>query len=325
MGRHQAEPRVARCSQEELPALDDVTAPWPGRHVDLDGTEIFVRITKPLREAAEPALLVHGLGGSSHNWTDVAGLLRNRLDIEAIDLPGFGRSGPSRSGYSLDQHARTVIDYLRVSGRGPVHLVGNSMGGAVSILVASRRPDLVRTLTLISPAVPDVRLRLHPLRNDPRVALIVVPVIGPAVLRRMRKVSPRTRAKLTIDVCFADPSRYPQRRMDESVEEASFRLRFPWADRAMISSMRALAGSQFFRGRAGWAAMRTITAPTLVVWGDTDRLVAPDLAPIVANAIPDSRLLFLVGVGHTAQMEDPTSVARAVLALLDDAAIRAGT
>jgi pimeloyl-ACP methyl ester carboxylesterase len=64
--------------------------------------------------------------------------------------------------------------------------------------------------------------------------------------------------------------------------------------------------------------MRRIKAPTLVVWGDTDRLVAPDLAPYVAGAIPDSRLLFLRDIGHTAMMEDPRTTARAILALLED-------
>ncbi len=65
--------------------------------------------------------------------------------------------------------------------------------------------------------------------------------------------------------------------------------------------------------------MRRITAPTLVLWGDTDRLVAPDLAPYVAAAIPDSRLLVLDDIGHTAMMEDPVATARAMIALLDDA------
>lgn len=63
--------------------------------------------------------------------------------------------------------------------------------------------------------------------------------------------------------------------------------------------------------------MRSVTAPTLVLWGERDRLVAPDLAPFVAAAIPDSRLLVLDDIGHTAQMEDPVTTARAMLGLID--------
>ena len=67
--------------------------------------------------------------------------------------------------------------------------------------------------------------------------------------------------------------------------------------------------------------MRTIQAPTLVLWGEEDRLVASDLAPFVAGAIPDARLLVLDHVGHVAMMEDPQTTARATLALLEDAAV----
>src|ERR1700733_9248181 len=121
---------------------------WAGRDVQLAGTSVYVRTTPTDSGDAEPALFVHGLGGSSHNWTDLATLLRPRLAIEAIDLPGHGRSAgaPGRN-YSLDAHARIVIAYLETADRGALHLVGNSMGGAISILVAARRPDLVRTLT----------------------------------------------------------------------------------------------------------------------------------------------------------------------------------
>ena len=102
----------------------------------------------------------------------------------------------------------------------------------------------------------------------------------------MRKVSPRARAAMTIKLCFADADRFPQRRMDEAVAEAEYRARFPWSDAAMIRSTRAIVSAQVLRGRAGWRTMRTIQAPTLVVWGDTDRLVAPDLAEHVAGRDP---------------------------------------
>ena len=64
--------------------------------------------------------------------------------------------------------------------------------------------------------------------------------------------------------------------------------------------------------------MASIKAPTLVVWGSRDKLVAPDLAPLVAATIPDARLLVLDDVGHTAMMEDLSTVARAMLALIED-------
>jgi pimeloyl-ACP methyl ester carboxylesterase len=310
----------ARRSDAPLAPLDGTIHIWPGRHVDVGRVRVHVRTTPTDNPDAPPMLCVHGLGGSAHNWTDFAGVLRNHFAIEAIDLAGHGRSGPAyRNNYALDAHAGTVIRYLEQSGRGPVHLVANSMGGAVSVLVAARRPDLVRTLTLISPAVPDNRVRAFPLRNDPRAALVVVPGLGEAILRLYNKrYTPAQRARGTIKVCFADPRRYPPARLREAIAEYTARRSLPWADSAVARSTRGLAAAQFLRARVGWATLRSITVPSLVVWGDTDRLVAPDLAPYVAAAIPDSRLLVMDDVGHTAMMEQPEATARAVLALVED-------
>jgi pimeloyl-ACP methyl ester carboxylesterase len=309
---------TARLADVTFPSLDGTTS-WPGRTVEVAGQHLFVRTTPSSSADAEPALFVHGLGGASVNWTDFAGLLRDHLAIESIDLPGFGRSGPALDNdYSLEAHARTVIDYLELSGRGPVHLAGNSMGGAISLLVAARRPDLIRSLTLISPAVPDLKIRAHVLKNDWRMGLLVFPIVGMAALRKLGTLPARTRVKGTIALCFADPSRLPEERFDELVSEAEARASMSWADLAMLRSTRGLVRSQFLKNRAGWAAMREVSAPTLVIWGDEDRLVASDLAPYVAAAIPEARVIVLEHTGHVAMMEDPVTCARAEVALLED-------
>lgn len=313
---------TARLSEAALLPLDDRVHAWPGRHVAVGEARVHVRTTPSDNPDAPPALFVHGLGGSAHNWTELAGILRDRFAIDSIDLPGHGCSGPApRNDYSLDAHAGTVVGYLEQSGRGPVHLVGNSMGGAISVLVAAQRPDLVRSLTLISPAVPDNRIRAFPLRSDPRAALLVVPGLGELALRALeRRYSVEQRVGSTLRLCFADSTRYPEQRLREAIDEARARETMPWARAALLRSTRGLVAAQFLRARVGWATLRRIAAPTLVIWGDTDRLVAPDLAPYVAAAIPDSRLLLLTDVGHVAMMEVPEVTARAILALVDDAA-----
>src|SRR5262245_27795600 len=148
--------------------MDDPIPPWPGELVRLGSGEVFVRAV-PESDGAEPAMFVHGLSGSSRNWTDLMDLLSRpgasgtgpALAGEALDLPGFGHS-PVTVGtdVSIRGQAETVIAVLDKRGRWPVHLVGNSLGGAVCTRVAARRPDLVRSLTLISPALPDLHPRL---------------------------------------------------------------------------------------------------------------------------------------------------------------------
>ena len=117
---------------------------WPGRLVSLGDYEVFVRSAPgpETPEDAEPALCVHGLEGSSRNWTDLIDLLRNRLACEAMDLPGFGDSPPRPDGrYSIAALAQTVIALIEKK-QAPVHLIGNSLGGAVCVKVAATRPDL---------------------------------------------------------------------------------------------------------------------------------------------------------------------------------------
>lgn len=311
---------IARLSDAPLAPLDDSVAIWPGHEVDVNGWRAYVRVTPALREDAEPALCVHGLGGSAHNWTDFAGVLRDRLAIESIDLPGFGRSAPPpENTYSIEVFARRVIAYLEQSKRGPVHLIGNSLGGATSIVVAARRPDLVRTLTLISPAVLDRRLPLHFVRNDKRVLVLLLPRIGEAAYRRIGEKYPAAvRVRATIELCFHDASRYPEARMQEAVSEAESRKSNAWTDLAFVRSMRAFARYQASGGRALWTAMRQISAPTLVLWGDDDQVIPARHAARVAATIPDARVRVFERVGHVAMMENPVATARAVTALLED-------
>ena len=302
-----------------LPVFDELHPPWPGRAVVLDGRATYIRHTPGLQPGLPPALYVHGLGGSSSNWTDLAGLLSHRLEGYALDLPGFGRSEPARR-YTLAALSQRVVQVIEHLDVGPVHLFGNSLGGAVSVRVAALRPDLVRTLTLISPAMPfiDPRRSVH----GRMVPYLLIPRVERLAARRLATMSGEALARQVIEVCWADPdSLHPQRRA-EAIEEASWRMSVPWYADAYVRTFRGLVTS-FLRAYlpgAGslWRLASQVRVPTLVIWGRQDRLLDVGLAPRVAAAIPDSRLLILDRVGHVAQMEQPRMVARAVVGLLDE-------
>jgi pimeloyl-ACP methyl ester carboxylesterase len=126
-----------------------------------------------------------------------------------------------------------------------------------------------------------------------------------------------SRARALINLCFAHPELVPANRLHEATEDVTFRRGLEWSGDALMRSFRGLARNYTTYGKnSPWRTMRAIEAPTLVVWGDRDQLVDVSNAPKVAAAIPDATLLVLNDVGHTAQLEDPMSTARAILALV---------
>lgn len=284
-------------------------APWPPERVSLPGYTLSVRVAPGTGPAAEPAVFVHGLGGSALNWTQLMGLLADRLDGRAPDLPGFGDSPPPDDGdYSVAGHARAVIALLEHDDRGRVHLFGNSLGGAVATVVAAQRPDLVRTLTLIAPALPDLR----PGRWRTAVAAMALPGVGALVARRMQELTPEERVAGLLDLVFADPANVSPAARQLAVEEATRRAALPYASDALASSARGLMRSWATRGPDSlWAQARRVGAPTLVVYGGKDKLV-PHAGRRVTETFPDARVVLLLSSGHVAQMEHPEVVERLV-------------
>jgi pimeloyl-ACP methyl ester carboxylesterase len=330
-------PPTARLSDVALPGSRRVRPPWPGEQLAVRGGSVFVRHTPWTGPVApedgadgavrERALYVHGLGGASTNWTDLAALLAVRFEGWAVDLPGFGRSQPPSRSYSVHGHGRAVIDVLEhvrdlpgeAAGR-PVHLLGNSLGGLVSVLVAAGRPDLVASLTLVSPAMPVYRV---PPAFSRALLLLLLPGIPTLAERRISGIAPEEHVRSMVRMCFGDPSRVPRERLTQAVEEMRERAEQPWADRALTRSMRGLLTAYLRPGPTNaWRLARGLRPPTLVVWGTADKLVDPALAPRLAAAVPDARLQLLDGVGHVAQLETPEPVARAVLGLAEDRAAR---
>lgn len=282
---------------------------WPGDVRTAGRFRLFVRSGG----AGEPAVYVHGLGGSSTNWTDLMGL----LDLEGLapDLPGHGRSPASPTGrYSLSVHLAAVTALIESTGRGPVHLFGNSLGGAVSTMLAARRPDLVRTLTLISPAFP----QLQPRRLvDLRMAPLLLPGAAKLAKRLEDRISPEARVRTVLELCYADPSRITEQRMSEAVADARRHAEDDWAEQAFVSSSRGLLLSYLLPGRRSlWSAAADVTAPVTLVWGTQDKLVPVSLAPRVkaafSRAAGGAELHVFEDAGHVAQMELPERTASVI-------------
>ncbi|MER6504340.1 alpha/beta hydrolase [Streptomyces sp. NPDC001455] len=286
------------------------------RSVALPGLTLTVRSRPPERTGLPPALFVHGLGGSSRNWSALMPLLQDVVAGEALDLPGFGASPPPDDGnYSVTGHARAVIRLLDAMERGPVHLFGNSLGGSVATRVAAVRPDLVRTLTLISPALPEIRVQ----RTALPTGLLAVPGIATLFARMTRDWSAEDRTRGAMALCYGDPARVSEAGFRDAVAEMEHRLGQPYFWDAMARSARGIVDAYTLGGQHGlWRQAERVLAPTQLVYGGRDQLVSYRMARRASSAFRDARLLTLPDAGHVAMMEYPEAVAQAFRALLDE-------
>jgi pimeloyl-ACP methyl ester carboxylesterase len=300
-------PKVARVRVAEGERLGSVTLP---------GVTLSIRSRPPAREGLPPALYVHGLGGSSQNWSALMEGLDGVVAGEAVDLPGFGDSPPPDDGdYSITGHARAVIRYLDATGRGPVHLFGNSLGGAVATRVSAVRPDLVRTLTLVSPALPELRVQ----RTAVPTGLLGVPGVAALFTRLTKEWTAEQRVRGVLGLCYGDPGRVTPEAFGHAVDELERRLQLPYFWDAMARSARGLVNAYTLGGQHGlWRQAERVLAPTLLIYGGRDQLVGYRMAQRAARAFRDSRLLSLPDAGHVAMMEYPETVAAAFRELLAD-------
>jgi pimeloyl-ACP methyl ester carboxylesterase len=290
--------------------------PWGGSaHVtDLDGPVHWVDFGDPGVDRP-PMVLVHGLGGSHLNWVSVAPKLAEHTRVIAIDLPGFGLTPTAGRSATVGSNTELLRRFLHeVVGR-PSVLVGNSMGGMISLLHTAAHPETVAALVLVNPSVPQKAYTL-----DREVALALgttaLPMIGARVARRLRTGAPARQAvQRVLDLCFADPRRTDPQVVEAAVALAEYRMKEPPEDRAFSAAARSLIAVARRRARY-YRLMRRIDVPVLLVHGTHDRLVSRAAADKVAEANPGWEYLLLEGVGHTPQLEVPDRFAAEVLGWL---------
>ena len=268
-------------------------------------TEVHLLRTGPTD--GPPTLLVHGLGGSSTNWLDVMTGLAQDGPVVAVDLPGFGRTRPpvSRAARMRPQarFLRRLLDELGWD-RARVH--GNSMGGLLAVLLAGRHPHRVEHLVLTCPALPPPR---HPDAITPAAAARFAPFlwwrVGSIVLERVyARAAPEAVRRQTMHLVLGevDDVRPSMRQVQlENVEVArDVDWRLPAFARAASDLVHTLA-----RSRTVHDAIDDVRAPTLLVWGEQDRLVGRRTMDAVIDRRPDWVRVDLDRVGHVPMLEDP--------------------
>lgn len=254
-----------------------------------------------------PTLLVHGLGGSATNWLDVVAPLAERGPVVAVDLPGFGRTEPPHPRAArLRPQVNFLARLLDELGWDRVQMHGNSMGGLLSVLVAARHPQRVERLVLTSPALPPPRSHTS---VSPVAAARFAPFLswrlGAFALGRVyRRLSAEDLRRRTMELVLGDIEDVRPAVRAVQLDNVEFGQQAPWRAgafaRAASDIVRTLAVS-----RAVHEAIDAVVAPTMLVWGELDRLVGRSTMDAVAQRRPDWTRVDLEDVGHVAMLEVP--------------------
>jgi pimeloyl-ACP methyl ester carboxylesterase len=272
-------------------------SPWldidwrtPQRWVTVEGEPIN---TIELGEGP-PIVFVHGLGGSWQNWLEQLPVLAREHRVLAMDLPGFGYSPMPREDISIAGYARLLDGLLGALGIDAATVVGNSMGGFIGAELAIAFPRRVERLVLVSAAGLSTHNEPLPVRTMPALVRLERLLAGGSALLAAKSETVMRRRRLreaTLKAVVRHPGRLPAALAAEQLRGAG--------KRGFLPALQAVIGYDV-RDR-----LPEIACPTLIVWGDRDRLITVRDAGVFEELIPRSRKVIFEDTGHMAMLERP--------------------
>ncbi len=286
-------------------------APWPAleahaRRVVLpaSGLSLFLYDVGPAE--APPLILLHGLGNEADTWRHVIPHLGGRFRVIAPDLPGFGRSDKPRRAYTVPFFCDTVFELLDALHIARAGLVGHSLGAVIAHLAALERPDRVECLVLVSGSLfaPSQKL-------DVVTLLFLLPGVGESLYRRFR--SDPDAAYRSLEPYYSHLDGLPESEREFLRQRVNERVADEAQRRAFFSALRRMALWLPGQQRGLRKRLASLTVPTLVIWGEADRINPAANGRALAAAQPSARLVVVPGGGHNVQEEAPEAVAEALL------------
>jgi pimeloyl-ACP methyl ester carboxylesterase len=266
------------------------------RWLYVDGSPVNVVELGPERDASgkQPLVFVHGLSGSWPNWLEQLPVFAAEHRVITLDLPGFGHSPMPRQTITISGYARLLDSLLGELGIDAAAVVGNSMGGFISAELAIAFPQRVERLVLVSAAGLSTYNHRGSMTALPAMRRLerVLMASGAWTASKSDDVVRRARLReAVLGVVVRHPERLDAALAAEQVRGAG--------KPGFIQGLEAVLDYDV-RER-----LREIACPTLIVWGDGDRLISVHDADVFAELIPNSRKVVFGDTGHMAMLERP--------------------
>ena len=247
---------------------------------------------------------VHGLEGSAYNWNLIGPGLAETHRVVAPDLSGFGYSLPLDRGASVEANTDVVAEVIEHFGESAV-LIGNSMGGLISMLVAMHRPDLVDALVLIDPAAPVTNWFTVRPHAAARLSTPLVPWAGAKVVDAYRsRLSVDASVNESLNFVAKDADALDPQVWEDAREMAELRRTRDYSTDVLVEAVNSIAPYVLYKRRFA-PMLHRISQPTLLVHGTEDDLIQIQTARWMARQRPDWTAAFFEGVGHVPMLEIP--------------------
>lgn len=237
-----------------------------------------------------PVVLVHGWLESSWCWTRVVDHLVAQYRVYAVDLVGFGQSTPppEESPFDIESNSKVVEAVIRQRIGEPVHLVGHSMGGMIAVLLATRCPELVKSVSLVSAPI-----------DGPNAVTSVLQLVGLPIIRdstyRLMRSKGVTRL---LSNFFVYKAPVPDQMLSDA-QKASHEAVFGSAQSILSNNLEPL--------------LKKVRQPSLVVFGDKDRVIDVAQGALAADRIPNADFKIFRSCGHCPNIEEPWKLSEALL------------
>jgi pimeloyl-ACP methyl ester carboxylesterase/putative sterol carrier protein len=258
----------------------------------------------------DPVLLLHGLGATKVSFLPTMLALAKDHRVIAPDLLGHGDTAKPLVRYDAPTYARFVLSLMNTLDIDRAHLIGNSMGGRISLELAMAFPDRIRSVSLLCPAVAFLKRRgMVPFVRILRPELGFVPHRLPhrLVVRSIRTM-------------FSQPDRLPPSWYAAGADEFLRIFRTPRGRAALYASMRNIYLDEPAGERGFWVRLERLDRPAMFVWGDHDRLVPAAFDRHVRRVLPDAASHVLDDCGHVPQFEHPERTHSLIRSFIETAA-----
>lgn len=282
--------------------MNAVEAPSKYAFVHNGNTVIYTRAG-----AGPPILFLHNGGSSKEIWTEQTRALAGRYEVICMDLLGFGESDMPQTGYAIGDYVKLLSAFITHLDVGPIAVVGNCMGSAMTLLLAQRRPEIFRALVMINPLTANtarggvVGWAFPFTTHLPRLSMLVA--------RRLRV--PKYLSRYII------AGQYGPRGWRRGLLKAlpgAITAGATWTTRGRLASM-----AEMFADLTDFEAIDHMRPgpnfpPLAVVWGNANLGLSPRAGRTLNQTLRPDRAEFLPGCGHLPMMENPA----AVTAIIDE-------